>query len=238
MLILYRQHRCTELVSSRKMLHVPAEILQSLRGVPTSRVSRWPQPYFLVFHRSALLPNQSVSGCTRCILPCNTLEPVYLGGVVRSWHFGKSQWSEIMRFPIILTIHSTNPATIRRPTHWMLTSEHLILTPPICTSRHACSFYATTVNPQVCQISRMRLCHKTCIHNSTKLQASGLLLVLSGVCLLVLIRCFTELAQPTALRLTGIGGWQKYPIHHHHLRNLRIFMISGSPCERLLHKGK
>src|SRR5690554_1319404 len=45
-----RQFRCSKLVPPWPLLHVPAEIPQSVRSISASRLPRWTKSHFLVLH--------------------------------------------------------------------------------------------------------------------------------------------------------------------------------------------
>jgi hypothetical protein len=55
-----RSKRCAKLVSAWSLLHVTAEVSESIRSVPTGCLPRWSQPNVLVLDRSALLPDQPI----------------------------------------------------------------------------------------------------------------------------------------------------------------------------------
>lgn len=83
----FRRERRAKLVSPRSSLHGGSAIQQGVRGVPTSRLPRWSKPHILVLYRCAILPNQPIPGCPRCLLSSYPAQPLYLGSLVQS---GKS----------------------------------------------------------------------------------------------------------------------------------------------------
>lgn len=144
----------------------------------------------------------------------------------------------MMYVPSKLTHPSMNPVTIRLPMRWTLTSELSISTHPTCTSKRDCSCSVTTASQPACQISRTRLCHKTCTRSSIRPQGSVLPPVPNGVYLLGPTQCSMALAQQRmAPRLIGTEDWQTYPIHKRPL-SLPACTISENPFERRLLRGR
>ena len=145
---------------------------------------------------------------------------------------------------------STSLVTIRRPMLLTHINGPSTSTQAICISRLAYSFYVTTVNLQVCLISRTPQYRKTCILNNTRTLALAHLPVHNGVFQRALLLCFMDQAQhKMALHPTGVDAWQIFPTRSLRLSlslslslslrlNLPACTIRASPLDRPHHKGK
>ena len=121
-------------------------------------------------------------------------------------------------------------------------------TQAICISRLAYSFCVTTVNLQVCRISRTPQFHKTCILNNTRTLALEHLPVRNGVFQQAPLLCFMDQAQHKMVLLQiGVDVWQIFPTRSLRLSlslslslrpNLLACTIRASLLDRPHHKGK
>ena len=143
---------------------------------------------------------------------------------------------------------STNHVTIRLPMLLTRTNGPSTSTQAICISRLAYSFYVTTVNLQVCLISRTPRYRKTCILNNIRTLALEHLPVHNGVFQQVPLLCFMDQAQhKMALHPIGVDVWQISPTRSLRLSlslslslrpNLLVCTIHASLSDRPHHKGK
>ena len=123
-----------------------------------------------------------------------------------------------------------------------------ISTQAICISRLAYSFYATTVNLQVCLTNRMPRYRKTCILNNTRTLALEHLPVHNGVFQQAPLLCFMDQAQhKMALHPIGVDVWRIFPTRSLRLSlslspslrpNLLVCTIRASLLDRPHHRGK
>ncbi len=163
-----RQPRCTKLVSARPLLHGSAEVSEGIRSIPTSGVSRRPESDILVLNRSALLPDQSVPRCTRCVFPRHSPQSLHFRSLVRPWHPGK--FAPALDVPNSVQanndVTSTSRAIIKLRMRLMHTQELLSWTHPILTSDPDYSFSEAATQRDL--ISTTLLCHRMSTRKPTK----------------------------------------------------------------------